>query len=206
MSGKLVDLSEVLSVLGDEGPMSSREFAARLTLHELDARLALTQAHALGLLSTNSRGEWTLTADGRSAVAAGQRPTPESSPRSRRRYASRPALTVAVGSLLAAASVAVARNGSGLLLGGPSGPDNRPRIAAHGHHHRLHHHVRIRSRFAYAALGHRHHSVRSATFLAFAVGHHTSLKHHHHVKHQTSGGHVHTGHRGSRPARKSRHH
>lgn len=68
MSTRLVALKDVLGALEQAGPLSSGALARRLRLNRLDARLVLVDAHAHGLVRTNSRGDWAITHLGREAL------------------------------------------------------------------------------------------------------------------------------------------
>jgi hypothetical protein len=68
MSDRLVELDEILVVVRDRGPVSSRAVARTLKLLELDARLALLRAGVLGLTRRDDRGQWSLTTRGRESL------------------------------------------------------------------------------------------------------------------------------------------
>ena len=69
MTGRLVELEDVLGALSDAGPVSIDELALRLGLNRLDARIVLLDAHAHGLVCTTSRGDWAISDRGREALA-----------------------------------------------------------------------------------------------------------------------------------------
>lgn len=69
MSGRLVELEDVLCALTEAGPLSIDELAMRLGLNRLDARMVLVDAHAHGLVCTTSRGDWAISDRGREALA-----------------------------------------------------------------------------------------------------------------------------------------
>ena len=68
MTQRLVALDDVLRALTDGGPRSTDALASELRLSKLDARLVLVDAHAHGLVRTNSRGEWTISDLGQEAL------------------------------------------------------------------------------------------------------------------------------------------
>jgi hypothetical protein len=67
----LVAHKDVLGILEQSGPLSSDAVARRLRLNRLDARLVLVDAHAHGLVRTNSRGDWAITDRGHDALTEG---------------------------------------------------------------------------------------------------------------------------------------
>jgi hypothetical protein len=68
MSNRLIEQDEILVVVRDRGPLSSRAVARTLKLYELDARFALLRAAVLGLTQKDERGEWSLTRRGRESL------------------------------------------------------------------------------------------------------------------------------------------
>jgi hypothetical protein len=199
---KLVGPDEVLSLLDDEGPLSTREFAQRLSLLEIDARLALVQAHSLGLVRTTGRGDWALTADGREAIAVATRAKAIRRAKTRVRSRSRPAVTVALCALLGAASVAVGRSAPELFFEAP------PSIPAH--HHIRHHAARalhadaIQDRLELRTTLHRQ-RIERATLVGTAVGRQRLAQRHHRSKRRSTAGHRQQRHHQQRPGRKARH-
>jgi hypothetical protein len=201
---KLVGLDEVLSVLDDEGPLSTREFAQRLSLLEIDARLALVQAHSLGLVRTTGRGDWSLTADGREAIEVATRAEAIRRAKTRVRSRSRPAVTVALCALLGAASVAVGRSAPELFFEGP------PSLPAQ-HHHIRHHAARglhaeaIQDRLELRTTLHRR-RIERATLVGTAASRlHLVQRHHRAKQHRSATPHRQQRHHQQRPGRKARH-
>jgi peptidoglycan/xylan/chitin deacetylase (PgdA/CDA1 family) len=70
MLDKLIDLDDILAVIRDRGPLSSRALARTLGLHDLDARLALLHTGILGLTERDDRGKWELTGKGRASLVS----------------------------------------------------------------------------------------------------------------------------------------
>lgn len=67
----MVALDDVLGALTEAGPLSTDALARELRLSRLDARLMLVDAHAHGLVRTNSRGEWAISDLGQEAITTG---------------------------------------------------------------------------------------------------------------------------------------
>lgn len=160
MSTTLVALKDVLGALEQAGPQSSDALARQLRLNRLDARLALVDAHAHGLVRANGRGDWAITQLGREALTtdpADDRPAdrPEDSwwsvaPYVQRlralgagsrwrevlhpRYLARRGVPLALGTIVCAGGVAVASS----RLEGSAGPPvvaaTNVKPAVHGRH------------------------------------------------------------------------
>ena len=193
MSHRLVALNDMLGALADAGPQSSDALAKRLRLNKFDARLMLVDAHAHGLVRTNSRGEWAVSDRGREALALElqetQRLVPVRHERSSvgaalqrmrasggiaqwirtldPRYLARRGLPLAMGAIVCAGGVAVASS----RLEGATPP---PVVATTKAKHRTHRHRHASTARAVVLSGTRavHHRRRS-TLLATAapVGH-----------------------------------
>jgi hypothetical protein len=159
MSQRLVALKDVLGALEQTGPLSSDALARRLRLSRLDARLVLVDAHAHGLVRTDSRGNWAITDLGCQALTMdlaedghadphedGWRSTPYLSrlqafwagSRWREvlhpRYLARHGLPLALGTIVCAGGVAVASSRLESSAGGPVVATSKVEVAAHGRH------------------------------------------------------------------------
>jgi hypothetical protein len=162
MSHRLVALDDVLGTLTEEGPLSTDALAHQLRLNKLDARMVLVDAHAHGLVRTNSRGEWSISDLGRDAltaefgdrrraalaqddrwsIAASVQRLAASGVLARRgaalkpRYLARRGLPLAVGAIVGAGGVAVA---SSRLENATEGPPVMPtHVAVHHHPQQTH--------------------------------------------------------------------
>jgi len=159
MSQRFVALKDVLGALEQAGPLSSDALARRLRLSRLDARLVLVDAHAHGLVRTDSRGDWAITDVGCQALTIdlgedghadphedGWRSAPYlsrlqafwASSRWREvlhpRYLARHGLPLALGTIVCAGGVAVASSRLESSAGGPVVATSKVKVAAHGRH------------------------------------------------------------------------
>lgn len=159
MSTRFVALNDVLGALEQAGPLSSDALARQLRLNRLDARLVLVDAHAHGLVRTNSQGDWAITDLGREALtvdfAAGRGADRHQQGWSgtnmrrlrafwadarwrevlRPRYLARRGLPLALGTIVCAGGVAFASSRLESSSAGPVIPTTKVK-AAHGRHTR----------------------------------------------------------------------
>ncbi len=190
MSQRFVALKDVLGALEQAGPLSSDVLAHRLRLSRLDARLVLVDAHAHGLVRTDSRGNWAITDVGHEALTmdladAGSAVRHEDGWRSAHRlarfqafwagsrwrevlhprYLARHGLALALGTIVCAGGVAVASSRLESSAGGPAVATTNVKAPSAGRHTRARAARHLTRSSAVALHHHRRSTLVSATGL-----------------------------------------